>query len=82
MHWLLASCNLQLCLAIFLFIESHPYSVIYPLSDIEHLSQLQDGADAGQSIPHVHIHILPRRSGDFKRNDDIYEVLDRSDYRY
>ena len=36
---------------------------------------LQDGKDAGQSVPHVHLHILPRKKGDFKRNDEIYEKL-------
>jgi len=37
---------------------------------------VQDGADAGQSVEHVHVHILPRRMGDFANNDDIYtEVL-------
>lgn len=24
---------------------------------------------------HVHVHILPRKVSDFKRNDDIYEKL-------
>ena len=37
---------------------------------------IQDGVESGQSVPHVHVHILPRRAGDFKRNDDIYELLD------
>jgi bis(5'-adenosyl)-triphosphatase len=38
---------------------------------------IQDGAAAGQSVPHVHIHILPRKEGDFVRNDDVYEELEK-----
>ncbi|KAL3898263.1 MAG: hypothetical protein SGARI_006721 [Bacillariaceae sp.] len=37
---------------------------------------VQDGRAAGQSVPHVHVHILPRKGGDFARNDDIYEALE------
>jgi bis(5'-adenosyl)-triphosphatase len=37
---------------------------------------MQDGRHAGQSVPHVHIHILPRKPGDFKVNDDIYPEID------
>ncbi|KAL0460385.1 UNVERIFIED_CONTAM: Bifunctional bis(5'-adenosyl)-triphosphatase/adenylylsulfatase FHIT [Sesamum latifolium] len=37
---------------------------------------IQDGPQAGQTVPHVHIHILPRRSGDFENNDEIYEAID------
>jgi bis(5'-adenosyl)-triphosphatase len=37
---------------------------------------IQDGALAGQTVPHVHIHILPRREGDFQKNDDIYSALE------
>lgn len=36
---------------------------------------VQDGRSAGQSVPHVHVHILPRTSGDLERNDDIYDAL-------
>lgn len=31
---------------------------------------------AGQSVPHVHVHILPRYCGDLERNDDIYDKLE------
>jgi diadenosine tetraphosphate (Ap4A) HIT family hydrolase len=37
---------------------------------------VQDGRAAGQSVPHVHVHILPRSPGDFARNDDVYQELE------
>lgn len=37
---------------------------------------VQDGRDAGQSVPHVHVHILPRTPNDFARNDDVYTELE------
>lgn len=40
---------------------------------------VQDGTDAGQSIRHVHVHILPRRRGDYLNNDDIYRDLAKHD---
>lgn len=30
-------------------------------------------------MPHVHIHVLPRRPGDFEKNDEIYDELDRAE---
>lgn len=30
----------------------------------------------GQSVPHLHVHILPRRGGDFTPNDAIYSHLE------
>ena len=37
---------------------------------------VQDGPQAGQTVPHVHIHVLPRRVGDFQNNDEIYDAID------
>ncbi|PWN44733.1 HIT-like protein [Ceraceosorus guamensis] len=37
---------------------------------------VQDGTLAGQSVPHLHVHILPRREGDFAENDEIYTHLE------
>ena len=37
---------------------------------------IQDGPAAGQTVPHVHIHVLPRRVGDFENNDEIYDAID------
>lgn len=38
---------------------------------------VQDGANAGQTVPHVHVHILPRRARDIVPNDLVYEHLER-----
>lgn len=40
---------------------------------------IQDGVSAGQTVPHVHVHMLPRRPGDFHKNDEVYDELDKSD---
>ncbi|XP_020525914.1 bifunctional bis(5'-adenosyl)-triphosphatase/adenylylsulfatase FHIT isoform X2 [Amborella trichopoda] len=37
---------------------------------------IQDGPEAGQTVPHVHVHILPRQSGDFEKNDEIYDAVE------
>jgi bis(5'-adenosyl)-triphosphatase len=43
---------------------------------------LQDGPQAGQTVPHVHVHVLPRRVGDFRRNDEVYEALHDMDLEH
>ncbi|XP_039132664.1 bifunctional bis(5'-adenosyl)-triphosphatase/adenylylsulfatase FHIT [Dioscorea cayenensis subsp. rotundata] len=40
---------------------------------------IQDGPQAGQTVPHVHIHILPRKTGDFENNDEIYDAIDKEE---
>jgi bis(5'-adenosyl)-triphosphatase len=40
---------------------------------------IQDGIDAGQSVPHVHAHIIPRRRADLDSRggiDAVYALLD------
>jgi bis(5'-adenosyl)-triphosphatase len=39
---------------------------------------LQDGEAAGQTVPHVHLHVLPRWKGDLPRPGDWYRQLDAS----
>ncbi|KAF7683368.1 Bis(5'-adenosyl)-triphosphatase [Astathelohania contejeani] len=34
---------------------------------------LQNGVNAGQTVLHVHVHVIPRKNGDLKNNDDIYK---------
>ena len=38
---------------------------------------IQDGRGAGQSVPHVHVHILPRQQGDYNRMDDVHEDIEK-----
>ncbi|KAL0242248.1 hypothetical protein I308_105877 [Cryptococcus tetragattii IND107] len=41
---------------------------------------LQDGVAAGQSVPHVHVHLIPRHRTDYDgKNDQIYPLLEQSE---
>ncbi|XP_012696583.2 bis(5'-adenosyl)-triphosphatase isoform X1 [Clupea harengus] len=40
---------------------------------------IQDGPEAGQTVKHVHVHLLPRKTGDFERNDSVYDELQKHD---
>ena len=37
---------------------------------------IQDGPAAGQTVPHLHVHLLPRKFGDFEPNDKVYDAID------
>ena len=39
---------------------------------------LQEGIEAGQSIEHLHLHIIPRKPGDMKEGEDWYGQLQQS----
>lgn len=40
---------------------------------------VQDGEFAGQTVKHVHCHVMPRNEGDFLNNDEIYKKLNDHD---
>ncbi|CAZ82645.1 unnamed protein product [Tuber melanosporum] len=40
---------------------------------------MQDGVAAGQSVPHVHTHIIPRHFQDLPQEDQIYAMLESED---
>lgn len=42
---------------------------------------LRDGPAAGQSVPHVHVHVLPRQLTDFDGvNDRVYDALEEGEH--
>lgn len=40
---------------------------------------INEGEDAGQTIPHFHAHIIPRMKGDLNKNDVVYSNSRRFD---
>ncbi|GJP61808.1 hypothetical protein CLOP_g18934 [Closterium sp. NIES-67] len=40
---------------------------------------IQDGPAAGQTVAHVHVHVMPRREGDFVPNDKIYNEVEANE---
>lgn len=38
---------------------------------------IQDGVEAGQKIPCVHIHVIPRKKHDLVNKDDIYDMVNQ-----
>lgn len=39
---------------------------------------IQDGAAAGQTVPHLHLHLIPRISADLPNPGDWYPLLEKS----
>ncbi len=42
---------------------------------------VQDGAEAGQTVWHTHLHCIPRKGNDFPNNDDIYVEIEKKERR-
>ncbi|EPX71875.1 bis(5'-nucleosidyl)-tetraphosphatase [Schizosaccharomyces octosporus yFS286] len=40
---------------------------------------IQDGQDAGQTVPHLHVHLIPRKKLDFNENDEVYQHLEKAE---
>ncbi|EPY49957.1 bis(5'-nucleosidyl)-tetraphosphatase [Schizosaccharomyces cryophilus OY26] len=40
---------------------------------------IQDGRDAGQTVPHLHVHLIPRKKLDFNENDEVYQHLEKAE---
>eukprot|EP01024_Parvocaulis_polyphysoides_P043751 TRINITY_DN40162_c0_g1_i1.p2 TRINITY_DN40162_c0_g1~~TRINITY_DN40162_c0_g1_i1.p2 ORF type:complete len:164 (-),score=19.93 TRINITY_DN40162_c0_g1_i1:327-749(-) len=52
--------------------------VLQKLHDANSLTiSVQDGVDAGQTVDHFHIHLLPRKPGDFGSQSNLNLDIDR-----
>jgi bis(5'-adenosyl)-triphosphatase len=40
---------------------------------------IQDGEEAGQTVPHLHLHLIPRKEGDLPHPGDWYPKLKKSE---
>ena len=41
---------------------------------------IQDGRPAGMTVPHIHVHIMPRRENDAVCGDQVYDELERAEF--
>ncbi|KAL8281529.1 hypothetical protein RQP46_006213 [Phenoliferia psychrophenolica] len=48
--------------------------------EAKELTNDADGPLAGQSVPHTHIHIMPRQPNDFQPLDAVYTALDSNNF--
>ncbi|KAK4056277.1 Dinucleoside triphosphate hydrolase [Microbotryomycetes sp. JL221] len=64
-----------------LFASTHQIAAVLEKEYKAHALNLaiQDGVAAGQSVPHVHVHLIPRITGDFEPTDELYNALEDVD---
>lgn len=40
---------------------------------------IQDGESAGQTVPHLHLHIIPRKTGDLPESNEWYSKISQNE---